>query len=113
MPRPVSPGPPTRPAARAQAAGRARPLRVRALGRAMVELGGTALTAADWGYAKPRELLFLLITSPPLTREQLGAALWPELSGKQLGNALHTALRELRRALGDHDWIVYAAAITP
>jgi DNA-binding SARP family transcriptional activator len=85
------------------------PLRVRALGNAAVELGGTALTAADWGYAKPRELLFLLITSPPLTREQLRAALWPELSSKQLGNALHTALRELRRALGDPDWIVYAA----
>ena len=85
------------------------PLRVRALGTAAVELAGIALTAADWGYAKPRELLFLLITSPPLTREQLGAALWPELSGRQLGNALHTALRELRRALGDHDWIVYAA----
>jgi predicted ATPase/DNA-binding SARP family transcriptional activator len=85
------------------------PLRVRALGRATVELGDVALTPADWGYAKPRELLFLLITSPPLTREQLGAALWPELSHKQLGNALHTALRELRRALGDNDWIVYAA----
>ena len=85
------------------------PLRVRALGKATVELGGTALTAADWGYAKPRELLFLLITSPPLTREQVRAALWPELSRKQLGNALHTALRELRRALGDPDWIVYGA----
>jgi DNA-binding SARP family transcriptional activator len=84
------------------------PLRVRALGRATVELGGTALTAADWGYAKPRELLFLLITSPPQTRDQLGAALWPDLSRQQLGNALHTALRELRRALGDHAWIVYA-----
>ena len=33
------------------------------------------------------------------------AALWPELSAKQLGNALHTALRELRRALGAHDWV--------
>jgi predicted ATPase/DNA-binding SARP family transcriptional activator len=85
------------------------PLRVRALGKATVEFGGTALTAADWSYAKPRELLFLLITSPPLTREQVRAALWPELSSKQLGNALHTALRELRRALGDPDWIVYAA----
>ena len=84
-------------------------LRVRALGRATVELDGAALTAADWGYAKPRELLFLLITSPPLTREQLGVALWPELSSRRLGNALHTALRELRRALGDHDWVVYTA----
>jgi predicted ATPase/DNA-binding SARP family transcriptional activator len=85
------------------------PLRVRALGRATVELGGVALTTADWGYAKPRELLFLLITSPPLTREQLGAALWPDLARQQLGNALHTALRELRRALGDNDWVRYAA----
>ena len=85
------------------------PLRVRALGQATVERGGTPLTAADWSYAKPRELMFLLITSPPLTREQLRAALWPELSRQQLGNALHTALRELRRALGDADWIVYAA----
>jgi predicted ATPase/DNA-binding SARP family transcriptional activator len=103
-----------RPAARvpvqARPAGRpSGPLRVRALGRATVEFGGTALTAADWGYAKPRELLFLLITSPPQTRDQLGAALWPELSRQQLGNALHTALRELRRALGDHAWIVYRA----
>ena len=84
------------------------PLRVRALGTATVELGGVALAAADWGYAKPRELLFLIATSPALTREQLGAALWPELSRQQLGNALHTALRELRRALGDNDWVVYA-----
>jgi predicted ATPase/DNA-binding SARP family transcriptional activator len=84
------------------------PLRVRALGTATVELGGVALSPADWGYAKPRELLFLLATSPPLTREQLGTALWPELSRQQLGNALHTALRELRRALGDNDWAVYS-----
>ena len=85
------------------------PLTVRALGKATVELGDMALTAADWGYAKPRELLFLLITSPPLTREQVRAALWPELSREQLGNALHTAMRELRRALGAQDWVLYAA----
>jgi predicted ATPase/DNA-binding SARP family transcriptional activator len=84
------------------------PLRVRALGTATVELGDLMLSTADWGYAKPRELMFLLATSPPLTREQVGAALWPELSRQQLGNALHTALRELRRALGDNDWVVYA-----
>jgi predicted ATPase/DNA-binding SARP family transcriptional activator len=83
-------------------------LRVRALGTATVELGDVALTAADWGYAKPRELLFLLVTSPPLTREQVGVALWPDLSRKQLGNALHTALRELRRALGDPEWVFYS-----
>jgi len=84
------------------------PLAVCALGTATVRLGDVALTAADWSYAKPRELLFLLVTSPPQTREQLGAALWPELSRQQLGNALHTALRELRRALGDPEWVVYS-----
>jgi len=84
------------------------PLTVRALGTAVVRVADVELTAADWGYAKPRELLFLLVTSVPQTREQLGAALWPDISGKQLGNALHTALRELRRALGDPAWIRYA-----
>jgi predicted ATPase len=84
------------------------PLTVRALGTASVRLGDVELTAADWGYAKPRELLFLLVASAPRTREQLGAALWPELSRQQLGNALHTALRELRRALGDPEWVVYS-----
>jgi len=98
---------PRQPTAAERAERAALPLRVRALGTATVELGGVALSTADWGYAKPRELLFLIATSPPLTREQLGAALWPELSRQQLGNALHTALRELRRALGDNDWVVY------
>ena len=83
-------------------------LRVRALGGAVVEFGEEALTAADWGYAKPRELMFLLVSSPPMTKEQIAAALWPDLARQQLGNALHTALRELRRAVGDPGWVVYA-----
>jgi DNA-binding SARP family transcriptional activator len=93
------------PATRTDGAG---PLRVRALGGAVVEFGDAALTAADWGYAKPRELMFLLISSPPMTKDQIAAALWPDLSRQQLGNALHTALRELRRAVGDPGWVVYA-----
>ncbi len=83
-------------------------LRIRGLGAAVVEIGDTALTAADWSYAKPRELMFLLACSPPMTKDQIAAALWPDLSRQQLGNALHTALRELRRALGDPGWVQYA-----
>ncbi len=83
-------------------------LRIRVLGGAVVEVGDTALTAADWSYAKPRELMFLLASSPPMTKEQIAAALWPDLSRQQLGNALHTALRELRRALGDAGWVRYS-----
>jgi predicted ATPase/DNA-binding SARP family transcriptional activator len=84
------------------------PLRITALGGCTVALGDSALSAAQWGYAKPRELMFLLATSGPMGKEQIGAALWPELAGRQLSNALHTALRELRRALGDPGWVRYA-----
>ena len=83
-------------------------LRIRALGEATVSRGDVPVTAADWGYAKPRELLFLLATSPPLTREQVGAALWPEQPAVSWGNSLHTALRGLRRALGRSDWVLYS-----
>ncbi len=86
----------------------ASPLRIRALGAATVQRADTLVTAADWSYGKPRELLFLLATSPPVTREQLGVALWPDQPRQRLGNALHTALRELRRALGDPGWVLYA-----
>ena len=83
-------------------------VRIRALGAAAVHRGDTPVTAADWGYAKPRELLFLIATSRPMTRGQLGTALWPDLPPQRLGNALHTALRGVRRALGDPDWVIYA-----
>jgi DNA-binding SARP family transcriptional activator len=84
------------------------PLRLRLLGQATVHLAGRPLTAADWGYAKPRELLCLFASSPPLGREQIGLALWPELAEGQLRNALHSALRQLRRTLGDGGWIGFA-----
>jgi predicted ATPase/DNA-binding SARP family transcriptional activator len=105
-PRPAARPRAAQPAARSGAA--SGPLKVRTLGGAVVEFGDAALTAADWSYAKPRELMFLLVSSPPMTKEQIAAALWPDLSRQQLGNALHTALRELRRALGDAGWVVYA-----
>ena len=112
---PSADGPTRRAAARGRAAQAGRsgaatggPLRIRTLGAAVVEFGDAALTAADWSYAKPRELMFLLASSPPLTKDQIAAALWPDLSRQQLGNALHTALRELRRALGDPRWVVYS-----
>ncbi len=82
-------------------------LRIRALGAATVELDSRRLVAADWGYAKPRELCFLLLSSPALSKERIGLALWPDLGEAALRNALHTALRQLRRALGAADWVVF------
>ncbi len=109
--RPARPKAAARPRAGPPAAGNGAAsgtLRIRVLGAAVVEIGDTTLTAADWSYAKPRELMFLLASSPPMTKDQIAAALWPDLSRQQLGNALHTALRELRRALGDGGWVQYS-----
>jgi len=83
-------------------------LRLRLLGQATVHLADRLLTPADWGYAKTRELLCLFASSPPLAREKIGLALWPELTEGQLRNALHSALRQLRRTLGDGGWICFA-----
>jgi two-component SAPR family response regulator len=95
-----------RPTARAEpAAGSV--LRLTLLGRASVRLDERALSMADWGYAKPRELFFLLATSAGQTKAAVGVALWPELTDERLRNAFHTALRDLRRALGDPGWIVF------
>ena len=85
-----------------------RPLRIRLLGSCTVHRGEHLLTTADWGYGKPRELFFLLASSPALTKTNIGVALWPDLDGQQLRNAFHTALRDLRRAVGDPHWIRYA-----
>jgi DNA-binding SARP family transcriptional activator len=98
---------PTAAAGSAPAPGTGGTLRIRLLGQSTVYLGGRSLTTGDWGYAKPRELLYLFACSLPLSREQVGLALWPELPEGQLRNALHSALRQLRRTLGDAGWVSF------
>lgn len=72
-------------------------LRTRALGAATVYHRDAAVTTADWSYAKPRELLFLLAASPPMTKDQLGAALWPDLSRQRLKRAAYRPARAAPR----------------
>jgi predicted ATPase/two-component SAPR family response regulator len=82
-------------------------LLIRALGHVEVRVNGDVVEPADWGYSKPRELFFLLCSSLPRTRDQLGLALWPDLSNQQLRNALHSAMRDMRRALGAREWVTF------
>lgn len=82
-------------------------LRLFALGPARVEREGRVLATSEWTYAKPRELLFYLLSHPPRTKEQIGLALWPDASAVQLRRTFHVTLHHLRRALGGPGWIVY------
>jgi len=80
-------------------------LRVHALGRARVEVAGRVLTSEDWTYGKPRELFYHLLTRPGATKAEVGLALWPDASAKELRNSFHTGMKHLRRALGDQRWV--------
>ena len=80
-------------------------LRLNALGPARAFLSGQPVTT--WPYARVKELLFYLISHPACTKAQLGLALWPDASPKQLRNSLSTTLYHLRRALSNPQWIVF------
>jgi DNA-binding SARP family transcriptional activator len=82
-------------------------LLIRAFGLGWVELQGCALTSSDWTYSKAREMLFYLVGNPPKTKEQIGLALWPDVSITQLHDNFRTSLHHLRRALGRPDWVLY------
>jgi predicted ATPase/DNA-binding SARP family transcriptional activator len=82
-------------------------LRIFALGLARVELGGRDLTSSDWTYAKPKELLYYLLSHTARTKEQIGLALWPEASRTQLRRTFHVTLHNLRRALGGPEWVIF------
>jgi predicted ATPase/DNA-binding SARP family transcriptional activator len=87
-------------------------LRVVSLGAVRVERYDVPVPLAEWKYAKARELLFLLLLHPEgRTREQIGLALWPEVSAEQLRANLHPVLHHLRRVLGGPEWIVHEAGV--
>lgn len=84
-------------------------LRVLALGPLQIYLGDRLLGADAFGSGKnkPRELLLYLLCNPEgRSREQVGAAFWPESSGAQVKNRFHVTLHRLRKALDRPDWIV-------
>lgn len=82
-------------------------LRILGLGPVEVYLNGKMLTAADWTFAKPKELLYYLVSNSPKTKEQISLAFWPDASPDSLRVSLRATLYQLRRALGERDWIQY------
>jgi predicted ATPase/DNA-binding SARP family transcriptional activator len=94
-------------AERARPATEPLPLRLVALGAADVYRDGRRLRTADWRTNLSKELLFYLLHHPGQTKEQIGAALWPEAAPEGLRRSLHDTLYRLRQALGDGQWVVY------
>ena len=83
-------------------------LRVNALGPLEISVDGAQLPAAAWSSAQPRELLLYLVCHPGgRTRDQIGLALWGDVSPAQRKNDFHITLHQLRSTLGRPDWIVF------
>jgi predicted ATPase/DNA-binding SARP family transcriptional activator len=82
-------------------------LRVRVLGGFEVWRHGERIGDDAWTYAKPRELLAYLALNPEgRTRQQIGAALWPDAAPAQVKNSFHVTMHHLRKALGDATWVI-------
>ena len=75
-------------------------LRVRALGPLEVYRAGELLDGSSQS-VRARELLLFLLTHPQgCTKEQIGAALWPDVDPARLRNNFHVTLHRLRKSLG-------------
>jgi non-specific serine/threonine protein kinase len=81
-------------------------LRLWGLGAVRIEQSGRFLGGRDLIYSRARDLLFYLLTYPERTRDQIGAALWPDATSEQLRTTFRVVIYHLRRALGDSAWIV-------
>jgi DNA-binding SARP family transcriptional activator len=59
-----------------------------------------------WPSAKARELLVYFLCNPEgVSREQVGAALWPDATTAQLRNSFHVTVHRLRKGVTDGSWI--------
>ena len=82
-------------------------LSIQAFGKARVRVNGKLVTLSQWKTASVRELFFyILAASTPLTKEEIGAALWPEMDEVQLKIRFKNDLYRLRHALGQ-DTIIF------
>ncbi len=81
-------------------------LRIRALGPLEIYRGDDLVDGVSQA-ARSRELLLFLLTNPSgATKEQIGAALWPDIDAGRLRNNFHVTMHRLRKTLGRPEWIV-------
>ena len=77
-------------------------LTIRAFGRAEVSVNGQVISMSDWRTQSVRDLFFyFLFKQEMVTKEQVGAALWPETEDPQVLKArFKNEIYRLRRAAG-------------
>jgi len=76
-------------------------LTIQAFGKPRVRVNGKLVTMSQWRTVSVRELFFFILSaSHPLTKDEIGAMLWPELDAKELKLRFKNDLYRLRHAVG-------------
>jgi DNA-binding SARP family transcriptional activator len=81
-------------------------LELSALGSSVVRRNGKAVEASELRLGAKR-MLFFFLAHPVATKEQIVAALWPDLSVAKAHSTFHFYLFQVRRVLGGADAITY------
>lgn len=75
-------------------------VRAYALGDLRVEAGGREITDLEWRSEKSKEMFFFFLCNRrPLRKDEILAALWPDLPEDKSGSMFHSTLYRLRQAL--------------
>lgn len=69
-------------------------------GHLRVEMGGREVTDLEWRSEKSKEMFFFFVTNRrPLRKEEIVAALWPDMPDEKTTSAFHSNMYRLRKAL--------------
>ncbi|HLB23145.1 MAG TPA: BTAD domain-containing putative transcriptional regulator, partial [Dehalococcoidia bacterium] len=75
-------------------------VRAFALGRGSVLVGERQVSDLEWRSEKSKEMFFYLLQrNEPVSKEEIFAALWPDLPESKCNSNFHSSLYRLRRAL--------------
>lgn len=89
-----------RPLKKAAAADMVPAVRAFALGRGSVLVGERQVSDLEWRSEKSKEMFFFLLAKKgSVTKEEIFAALWPDLPESKCNSNFHSSLYRLRRAL--------------
>jgi LuxR family transcriptional regulator, maltose regulon positive regulatory protein len=76
-------------------------LTIQAFGKPRVRVNGRLVTSAQWSTTSVRDQFFYILSNAhPLTKEEIGAALWPELDTAHFRLRFKNEFYRMRHALG-------------
>jgi two-component SAPR family response regulator len=75
-------------------------LEIYSFGDVQVRLNQRILEASDWKTREARDLFLFMLQSPPLTKEQIALAFWPDISPARLKVRFKVNVYRIRQAVG-------------